>query len=81
MSPDLFAGLMQRISRKLGDCQAPSTTFDWHVNATQNGFFRTQGYTRKCANGELGESVTMVVRNGTAKLAGYYARSPLLLTD
>ncbi|MFI4933299.1 MAG: hypothetical protein ACHP7N_01660 [Caulobacterales bacterium] len=81
MTSATYLGLMQRIDRKLGACGPPVKAFDWHANATTDGFFQSQGYTRTCANGQLGETVTMVVRNGHAKLAGYYARSPLLLTD
>ena len=61
--------------------QAPVTQTQWRTNATPQGVFQEQGYSRTCANGVLEESVTMVVRNGEAKLAGYQASSPLLLTD
>jgi hypothetical protein len=81
MPADTFVRMMQRIDHKLGACQPPVKALDWHVNATTSGFFRTQGYIRACANGPLPESVTMVVRGGQAKLAGYFARSTLLLTD
>jgi hypothetical protein len=81
MAPDLFGKAMQRIDRKLGACQPPVKQPNWNVNATTNGYFRTQGYRRVCANGQLNETVTTVVRDGDAKLGGYYANSPLLLTD
>ena|ERR1700679_3564402 len=81
MTKDVFVGMMQRIDRKLGDCQPPVKRLDYHFNASTEGFFATQGFTSTCANGKLDESVTTVVRNGQASLAGYYAKSPLLLTD
>jgi hypothetical protein len=81
LPPEAFIGMMSRIDRKMGPCQAPTKRMDWRVNATTNGFFRTQGYTRTCANGVLTETVTTVTRDGQAKIAGYYASNPLLLTD
>ncbi|HEX4196755.1 MAG TPA: hypothetical protein VHZ26_04875 [Caulobacteraceae bacterium] len=81
ISPDIFVGFMQRIDRRLGACQPPVKRMDFHTNATSQGFFQEQGYNQTCANGALQESVTMVLRGGEAKLAGYHASSPLLLTD
>jgi hypothetical protein len=81
LPPEAFIGMMSRIDRKLGVCQAPAKRMDWRVNATTNGFFRTQGYTRTCANGVLTETVTTVTRDGETRIAGYYASNPLLLTD
>jgi hypothetical protein len=78
---DVFVGFMQRIDRKLGDCQAPVKQMDWHVNVTTNGVITTQGYVSTCANGKLAQRVTIILRNGQAQLAGYNANSPLLLTD
>lgn len=81
MAQVTFVGMMQRIHRRMGDCAPASKAGAWHVSETPSGFFRTQDYQQKCANGVLNESVTMAVRSGAAKLAGYYASSPLLLTD
>lgn len=81
MSEDLFEGFVKRIDRKLGPCQAPVKDGNWRVNATTNGYFRDQGYTRACAKGTLQISVNVVVRGGEAKILGYRATSPLLLTD
>jgi len=78
---DVFIGFMQRIDRKLGDCQPPLKQMNWHVNATSSGYFSTQGYTSACANGSLQQTLTVVLRGGEAKVAGYQASSPLLLTD
>jgi len=81
MARDTFIGFMQRIDRKLGDCKAPVKQMNWHVNATQSGYFSTQGYTSACANGPLQQTLTIVLRGGEAKVVGYQASSPLLLTD
>ena len=69
MSPDLFVGMMERIDRRLGACKAPVKIMNWHVNATTNGYFRDQGYSRACANGPLQETVTIVVRNASPAVA------------
>jgi hypothetical protein len=76
-----FTGFLARVDRKLGACQPAVKAMSWNVNYTPNGVFRSQGFTRACANGTLTENVAMVVRGGQAKLYGYHADSPLLLTD
>ena len=81
MPKDTFVAMMQRGDRKLGACPSPTTPTTWRVNATTNGYFSARAYTVACANGQMTESLTMVLRNGQAKLAGYGASSPLLLTD
>jgi hypothetical protein len=78
---DVFVGFMQRIDRKLGDCQQPVKRMDWHANATTSGYFMSQGFSSTCANGKLEQTLSMVMRNGTVKVLGYNAASPLLLTD
>ncbi len=78
---DVFVGFMQRIDRKLGDCQPPVKRMDWHANATTNGYFMAQGFTSTCANGKLQQTLSLVMRSGTVKVLGYNAASPLLLTD
>jgi hypothetical protein len=78
---DLFIGMMQRVDRKLGDCQAPVKAMDWHMNTTPSGTFLAQGYTQACANGQLTETLTVVVNSGKAQVIGFNANSPLLLTD
>ncbi len=80
-SKEVFFGFMQRIDRKLGACQTPVKAADWHVNSTTSGYYSTQGYTVACANGQLSLKVTIVLRNGEAKLMGLNADSPLLMTD
>ena len=75
-SADAFIGMMQRIDGALGACQPPVKRFYVRTNASPGVFFREQGYKRACANGELQESVTIVLRNGEAKLAGYNVQSP-----
>jgi hypothetical protein len=54
---------------------------DWHVNSTTSGYYSTQGYTAACANGQLSLKVTIVLRNGDARVLGINADSPLLMTD
>jgi hypothetical protein len=80
-SKDVFLGFMQRIDRKLGACQTPVKAADWHVNSTTSGYYSTQGYTAACANGQLSLKVTIVLRNGDARVLGINADSPLLMTD
>jgi hypothetical protein len=81
ISRDISIGFMQRIDRRLGACQTPVKTAIWRVRSTTRGYFWTQGYRATCANGSLALRVTMVLRNGEVRLAGYFANSPLLLTD
>ena len=72
ISSDAFVAMMQRIDQNMGACGPPVKRLDIHTNINGQGTFRDQGYTRKCANGELQETVTIVIRNGEAKLAGYH---------
>jgi hypothetical protein len=81
MPKDTFVAMLQRVDRKLGACPAPTTPTNWRVNATTGGYFAARSYALTCANGQMTESLTLVLRNGQAKLAGYNASSPLLLTD
>jgi outer membrane murein-binding lipoprotein Lpp len=78
---DTFVGMMQRIDRKLGDCQSPVKQLNWRANATTEGYFMTQGYASTCANGKLDQTLSLVMRNGVVQVEGYDAKSPLLLTD
>jgi len=71
-----FVAAMQRIDTNMGACQAPVKRLDIHTNASSAGFFRDQGYSRTCANGTLNETVTIVVRDGVAKVAGYRFAGP-----
>jgi hypothetical protein len=80
-SRDIFIGFMQRIDRKLGECKAPTKQMNWNANLNPNGYFVAQGYASACANGQLDQSLTIVLRGGEAKVEGYTATSPLLLTD
>jgi hypothetical protein len=73
-----FIDFMQRIDAAMGACQPPVKRFDWHTNATTSGFFLNQGYNRTCAKGAIVENVTIVVRDGAAKLAGYQMESHTL---
>jgi hypothetical protein len=76
-----FAALMQRIDHNMGPCQPPVKRADIHVNAEGGAFFHDQGYTRMCANGRLNDDVDIVLRDGTAKLAGYHVGGAPGLTD
>ena len=71
-----FIAVMQRIDTNMGACQAPVKRMEIHTNASSAGFFRDQGYSRTCANGKLNETVTIVVRNGVAQVAGYRFAGP-----
>jgi hypothetical protein len=66
-----FVATMQHIDDAAGACQPPVKRLDIHTKANPDGFLRSQGYTQTCANGKLTETVTIVLRNGVAKLAGY----------
>jgi hypothetical protein len=66
-----FIGMMQHIDDVAGACQAPVKRLDIHTQANPGGFLRSQGYSQTCANGKLNETVTIILRNGVAKLAGY----------
>jgi hypothetical protein len=72
VASDAFVAMMQRIDQNMGVCGPPKKRFDVHININSQGTFRDQGYARKCANGDLEETVTIVIRNGEAKLAGYH---------
>jgi hypothetical protein len=81
MTRDTFIGMMQRVDRKMGACQPPVKSMNFRVNASTSGYFAEQGYTEACANGQLQVSLTTVLRDGQAKVAGFNFNSPLLLTD
>jgi hypothetical protein len=70
-----FIALMQRIDDNMGACQPPVKRLDFHTKANPDGFLRDQGYTQTCANGKLDETVTIILRSGVAKLAGYQFKS------
>jgi hypothetical protein len=70
--------MMQRIDSAMGACQPPVKRLYLRTNASPGVFFREQGYKRACTNGVLQESVTIVLRDGEAKLAGYNVQSPAL---
>ncbi|HEY3888758.1 MAG TPA: hypothetical protein VGL73_09290 [Caulobacteraceae bacterium] len=76
-----FIALMQRIDDNMGACQPPVKRLDIHTKANPDGFLRDQGYTQTCANGKLNETVTIVLRNGAAKLAGYRFATPPASSD
>ena len=81
MTRDAFVATMQQVDDKLGVCQPPVKQFDYHINATTSGSFASQGWASTCANGKLGETLTIVIRDGAAKLAGFNFKSPLLQGD
>jgi hypothetical protein len=72
ISSDDFVAMMQRIDQNMGACGPPVKRMDVHTKVNGQGTFRDQGYTRKCANGDLEETITIVIRGGVAKLAGYH---------
>jgi hypothetical protein len=76
-----FIAVMQRIDDNMGACQPPVKRLDIHTKANPDGFLRSQGYTQTCANGKLNETVTIVLRNGVAKLAGYRFANPSESSD
>ncbi len=76
-----FMALMQRIDDNMGACQPPVKRLDIHTKANPDGFLREQGYTQTCAHGKLNETVTIVLRNGVAKLAGYRFATPPASSD
>jgi len=76
VSSDAFVAMMQRIDQNMGACGPPTKQPNIHTNINGQGTFRSQLYARKCANGELEETVTIVIRNGVAKLADYHLGEP-----
>ena len=71
-SKDGFVAFMQQVDAAYGACQAPVKQMNFHVNATTNGYFSTQGYTAQCAKGPKQLQVTLVLRQGVARLAGIH---------
>jgi len=69
---DTFVGMMQQIDQVMGACGAPKKRASLNVSINNGVTTRSQGYTRTCTGGELNERVTIVIRNGEAKLAGYH---------
>jgi hypothetical protein len=76
-----FVALMQRLDAKMGACQPPVKQLDYHFNADSKGAFASQGWASACANGKLDETLTVVIRDGQAKLAGLNFTSPVLQGD
>jgi hypothetical protein len=79
-SRDQLIGMLQRINRKLGTCGDPKRQ-GFNVNYNTNGIFVSLMYSRKCANGPLGEYFNWRIEEGKAVLYGYRADSPVLATD
>ena len=71
-SKDGFVTLMQQMDAAYGACQAPVKAMNFNVNANTSGYFATQGYTAQCAKGPKQLQVTMVLRQGVARLAGIH---------
>jgi hypothetical protein len=79
-APDLRAitskaawiAFMQGLDSSYGACQPPVKAMSIHVSATSSGYFSTQGYTAQCATGPMQLQVTIVLRQGVAKLAGLH---------
>ena len=69
-----------RLRRKLGKYQK-STNTGFYINFTTGGTFANLNYATQCEKGDLEETFSWHVANGTAYLTSYQARSPLLLTD
>ena len=65
-----FDTFLQQVDASYGACQTPVKAPDYHFNADSNGYFATQGYTVQCANGPMKLQVTIVLRQGVAKIAG-----------
>jgi hypothetical protein len=77
-SKDAFIAMMQAVDDRMGACQPPVKAADYHFNSDEKGYLATQGWSSTCANGKLDESVTIILRNGDAKLAGINFKSPAL---
>jgi len=69
-SETAFVSLLDKMDDYYGACDAPVKALNFHVNATTNGYFSSQGYTVKCAKATMQLQVTMVLRQGVAKLVG-----------
>jgi len=77
---ETLIGFLQRVNRKMGTCGEASQQ-GINVNYNTAGSFVTLSYSRKCANGELGEQFVWRIEGGKALLVRYNANSPVLLTD
>ncbi|HEX3916933.1 MAG TPA: hypothetical protein VHW60_06305 [Caulobacteraceae bacterium] len=78
VTKDAFVAMLQAVDERMGACQAPVKAADYHFNSDDKGYLATQGWSSTCANGKLDESVTIILRNGDAKLAGINFKSPAL---
>jgi hypothetical protein len=79
-SRDQFVGLLIRVNRKMGRCEATSCAVSGY-QATGGGTFVSTNSSRACANGKLDEKFVWLMIKGKATLLAYNASSPLLLTD
>ncbi len=77
---ETLIGFLQRVNRKMGAC-GEAVQQGLNVNYNTAGNFVSLNYSRKCANGELGEQFTWRIESGKAALVRYHANSPVLLTD
>lgn len=68
---DQFVAIMQAFDETFGTCQPPKKKLDIHTNADSNGFVTTQGFTQDCEKATVDETVTVILRNGLAQLAGF----------
>ncbi len=67
---DQFVSMMQQFDQ-LPPCQAPVKKLDIQTQTVKDGVLRSQGYTQACGATTIQETVTILVSNGTAKLAGF----------
>lgn len=81
MTRDAFIAMMQTVDAKMGACQPPVKQFDYHFVANDKGAFASQGWSSTCASGKLDETLTIVLRDGVAKVAGFNFKNPVLQGD
>ncbi len=66
-----FEAYLANVDAAMGACQPPTKAPSISFNTTNGVYLQTQGWNAACANGVLYMKVTVVLRGGVAKLAGF----------
>jgi hypothetical protein len=77
-SKDDFIAMMTTLDQRMGACQPPVKAMDYKFNTDDKGYLGTQGWSATCANGKLDLTVSVILRDGVAKLDGIHFKSPAL---
>jgi hypothetical protein len=66
-----FEQTLVSFDNAVGACQAPQKKLEFNTNENSNGVFQDQGFTQKCANATVDETLSIVLRNGEVKVEGF----------